>query len=79
MGMSIFAINRYGKVNDKSFKLILVGAILFTMSDSLLALNKFLQPIPLAGVWIMASYAAAQYYITKGVLANCEEEKIENK
>ncbi|MGB3948825.1 MAG: lysoplasmalogenase [Bacteroidia bacterium] len=70
MGMSIFAINRYGKVNSESFKLILTGAILFTISDSILALNKFLSPIPLAGVWIMASYAAAQYYITKGVLAN---------
>jgi uncharacterized membrane protein YhhN len=79
MGMSIFAINRYGKVNSESFKLILIGAVLFTISDSILALNKFLHPIPLAGVWIMATYAAAQYYITKGVLANYEEVIIENK
>lgn len=78
MGMTIFAINRYGKVNDKTFKLILLGAVLFTVSDSILALNKFLQPIPLAGVWIMATYAAAQYYITKGVLANYQEAQIEN-
>lgn len=69
IGMNIFALNRYGKVNDKSFKLIMIGAVCFALSDSLLALNKFLLPIPLAGVWIMATYAAAQYFITQGVLS----------
>ncbi len=68
IGMNIFALNRYGKVNTKSFRLIMAGALFFTLSDSLLALNKFLIPIPLAGVWILASYAAAQYLITEGVL-----------
>ncbi len=68
VSMNIFALNRYGKVNDKSFKLIMIGALCFTLSDSLLALNKFLLPIPFAGVWILASYAAAQYFITEGVV-----------
>lgn len=69
IGMNIFALNRYGKVNDTSFKLIMTGAICFALSDSLLAINKFLLPLPLAGVWILGSYAAAQYFITKGVLS----------
>jgi uncharacterized membrane protein YhhN len=68
ISMNIFALNRYGKVNDDSFKLIMIGALCFASSDSLLAINKFLIPIPLAGIWIMATYAAAQYFITKGVL-----------
>ena len=67
--MNIFAFNRYGKVNYKSFKLIMIGALCFTLSDSLLAINKFLLPLPLAGVWILASYGAAQYFITQGVLS----------
>lgn len=69
IGMNIFALNRYGKVNDKSFKLIMIGALCFALSDSLLAINKFLLPVPLAGVWILASYAAAQYFITQGILS----------
>ncbi|MES2140490.1 MAG: lysoplasmalogenase [Bacteroidota bacterium] len=69
IAMNIFALNRYGKVSDTSFKLIMVGAICFALSDSLLAINKFLLPIPLAGVWILGSYAAAQYFITQGVLS----------
>ena len=68
LSMNIFALNRYGKVNDKSFKLIMIGALCFALSDSLLAINKFLLPIPLAGVWIIATYATAQYLITQGVL-----------
>lgn len=69
ISMNIFALNRFGKVNDKSFQLIMIGAICFALSDSLLALNKFLIPLPLAGVWILATYAAAQYFITQGVLS----------
>lgn len=70
ISMNIFAINRYGKVNDTSFKLILIGAIIFAISDSLLAFNKFFIPIPLAGVWILSTYATAQYFIVQGILAN---------
>lgn len=69
ISMNIFALNRYGKVNGKSFKLIMIGALCFALSDSLLALNKFLEPIPVSGVLILATYAAAQYFITKGVLS----------
>ncbi|OFY82590.1 MAG: hypothetical protein A3F72_00450 [Bacteroidetes bacterium RIFCSPLOWO2_12_FULL_35_15] len=49
ISMNIFALNRYGKVNNESFKLIMIGALCFVLSDSLLAINKFLLPIPLAG------------------------------
>lgn len=69
VSMNVFALNRFGRVNDNSFKLILIGAMCFTLSDSLLAVNKFMMPLPLAGVWIIASYAAAQYFITMGFLS----------
>lgn len=68
ISMNIFALNRYGKVNSKSFSLVMIGALFFASSDSLLALNKFLLPLPFPGVWILATYAAAQYFITEGVL-----------
>ncbi len=47
---------------------ILSGAILFVFSDTILAFNKFYQPIGMASFLIMTTYLAAQYAITKGVL-----------
>lgn len=66
--MALMAVNRYGKVNIFSFKLILYGALFFLLSDSVLAVNKFAQPIPLAGVLIMATYMIAQYLIVYGTV-----------
>ena len=47
---------------------ILRGAILFVMSDSILAFNKFYQPVWMASFFIMVTYLAAQYAIVVGVL-----------
>ncbi|MFC3563637.1 lysoplasmalogenase [Pedobacter jamesrossensis] len=66
--MAIMAVNRYGKVNIFSYKLILYGALFFLLSDSALAVNKFAQPIPQAGVLIMATYMLAQYLIVYGTV-----------
>ncbi|MCS7018046.1 MAG: lysoplasmalogenase [Cytophagales bacterium] len=46
---------------------VFVGAVLFLISDSYLAFNKFYTPLPLAGVVVMGTYIAAQWCITKGV------------
>lgn len=47
---------------------ILAGAICFITSDSLLAFDKFYQPIPLAAFNIMSTYLTAQFGITFGIL-----------
>lgn len=46
----------------------LAGALIFIISDSLIAINKFLQPIPGSSYWIMITYYLAQYLIVKGTL-----------
>jgi uncharacterized membrane protein YhhN len=56
------------QTNQKSYRFVLVGAILFIISDSLIAINKFTFAIPLSGLWVMATYIAAQYLIVEGVL-----------
>jgi uncharacterized membrane protein YhhN len=66
--MAIMAVNRYGKVNIFSFKLILYGALFFLLSDSVLAVNKFSTPIAQGGSLIMASYMIAQYLIVYGTI-----------
>lgn len=47
---------------------ILAGAICFVSSDSLLAFNKFYEPITQASFNIMSTYLAAQFLIVFGVL-----------
>ena len=66
--MALMAVNRYGKVNIFSFKLILYGALFFLLSDSVLAVNKFAQPIPQGGALIMATYMIAQYLVVYGTI-----------
>ena len=67
--MAIFALNRRDRVSEASFYPVFVGALLFILSDSLLAFDKFLVPIPHAGVLVMSTYIAAQYLIVEGVTA----------
>lgn len=45
------------------WRLAAIGGALFVVSDALLATNKFAVPLPLAPLWILASYWAAQWCI----------------
>lgn len=45
---------------------MMTGALLFVISDSILAINKFYQPVELAGVLIMLTYGLAQLFIIEG-------------
>ncbi len=66
--MVVFAINRYGRVDEKSFGLVFGGALLFMFSDSIIAVNKFLYPFGSSGIFIMTLYTLGQYLIAKGML-----------
>lgn len=46
----------------------LSGALLFVISDSVLAINKFHTGFPLAGLVIMFTYAFAQYLLVMGAV-----------
>lgn len=45
----------------------IVGALLFLLSDSILALNKFQNPFPTASFLVMLTYGLAQLFIVLGV------------
>ena len=68
--MVLAALYRYGRTVPTSFVLVAAGAGLFMVSDSLLAINKFLTPLVGAGFWIMLTYCAAQLSIVAGLLAH---------
>ena len=38
------------------------------LSDSLIAVNRFVTPLPLAGLWVLGSYYAAQLLIVLNAL-----------
>ena len=67
--MVAFALNRYGRVSDKSFALLFGGALLFMFSDSIIAISKFIHPFASSGILIMILYIAGQYFIVKGGIA----------
>lgn len=46
------------------------GALMFILSDSFIAINRFLYPLPLASYSIMTSYYLAQWMIVQGMLNN---------
>ena len=54
--------------NTISYWMMLVGALLFILSDSILAINKFYTNYHLSGVSIMLTYILAQYAIVKGLV-----------
>ena len=66
--MVAFAINRFGRVSIQSYRWVTIGALLFMLSDSIIAINKFLNPISSASVFIMILYIAGQFLIAKGML-----------
>lgn len=66
--MATTAFLRKGNDSSQSYQLVFLGAVLFLISDSLLALNMFYKPIPLASISIMVTYALAQFFIVFGIL-----------
>lgn len=48
--------------------LVLIGALLFVISDSILAINKFYTILPFSSFLIMSTYLGAQYFIVKAIL-----------
>ncbi len=63
------AINRKEKVQKQSYYLVLLGAICFVLSDSLIAVNKFSVHFAFSGIVIMVTYIVAQYLIVTGYLS----------
>tara|TARA_R110002050_G_scaffold193214_1_gene328108 strand:+ start:8790 stop:9461 length:672 start_codon:yes stop_codon:yes gene_type:complete len=68
LAMAITAYSRKDLVGPTSFKLVFIGAVLFILSDSILAINKFLITVPGSHILVMGTYATAQYLIVRGLL-----------
>lgn len=74
LGMGVWAHKRRGATSNDSFKLVALGAILFAISDGLIAVNKFAYPIPAERILIMSIYISAQYLIVQGLIKHTEKK-----
>jgi uncharacterized membrane protein YhhN len=72
LSMSAMALNRFGNGHPISFSLIFAGSLLFVFSDTMIAVNRFLVPIPYEGILTMTTYISAQYLIMRGLLKQYE-------
>ena len=70
--MLLASINMRRKTNDVAASYFIIGALLFVLSDSLLAVNLFAYSSILLSLCVMLTYASAQYLIVKGALLNPE-------
>ena len=66
--MATTAYLRKENKENQTYKLVFIGALLFLISDSLLSLNLFYKPFPLANFSIMLTYGFAQFLIVLGIL-----------
>ena len=61
--MAAQAIGRATVLRDARAWGVAVGALVFMLSDALIAVNRFVLPLPLAPLWILSSYYLAQCLI----------------
>jgi uncharacterized membrane protein YhhN len=66
--MGVWAHKRRGATSAASFMLVSTGAILFVISDGLIAINKFAFEVPGERLLVMSTYITAQYLIVRGLL-----------
>ena len=66
--MLLFAFKGYLKWSKPAGMYILLGAIVFVSSDSIMAFDKFYAPLKFSSLLIMSTYIMAQYLIVVGIL-----------
>ncbi len=66
--MGITALGRYGRAENQGVFFAILGASLFIISDSVIALNKFSSPVEWSGPIVMTTYLAAQYFLVLGYM-----------
>jgi len=66
--MLLLALHTGFITNKKASLLMIIGAVLFIISDSLLALNKFYASFEPAGISVMLTYGLAQLFIVEGAI-----------
>ena len=70
--MAAQAIGRFTAQLKSPALAVAVGACFFMLSDSLLATNRFVQPLPMSQLWVLSTYYIAQLLIVLNVLPRAQ-------
>lgn len=62
--MAAQAFGRAKVIGDSASMWVALGSASFMLSDSLLATNRFVSPLPLSQLWVLGTYYIAQALIT---------------
>lgn len=74
--MASQAVGRARHLGTANARGVALGACVFLASDSLIAIHKFLAPIPLESLWILVTYYSAQFLIVHGMGKTAEQGAI---
>jgi|GEM_PF-702219 len=66
--LAIVAMALSAAAHKGQSSLLFAGALTFMASDALIAINRFLDPVALAGTWIMLTYYLAQALLVVGLI-----------
>jgi len=72
--MLCLALWQCGRVGNRTAYLFAAGAMLFVLSDSVLAIDRFRHPFTGSGILVMATYVAAQVLLASGSISHLKEE-----
>ena len=64
----VISVMMYTALKTQNRNLI-VGALLFLISDTLLSINLFLQPLMILNLLVMITYIVAQWFLVKGMIS----------
>lgn len=73
--MAAQAWARWAVLRDAPALWVALGTCSFMLSDTLLAVNRFVQPLPWSQVWVLASYYTAQVLIVVGLLRGAARQR----
>ncbi len=65
----VISVMMYTALKTQNRNLI-IGALLFLISDTLLSINLFLQPLMILNLLVMITYIAAQWFLVKGMISD---------
>lgn len=68
--MLITSFQAFDFRKQKFGQICILGAILFVISDSILAVNRFIFPIPFGSILVIITYSIGQLLIMEGALQN---------
>jgi uncharacterized membrane protein YhhN len=73
--MLFTALQLYDLDDSQLVRYLIAGSVLFVISDTSLAIQKFYRPVATGGWVVMLTYVAAQYFIIRGLTQYLSEKK----